>query len=303
VNATGGTTNYSAIFEGGNVGVNTTAPAAGLDVATDLATRYSAFTAANGNNNNISIGASSFIRITGPTAPFVISGIAGGVDGKVLTLFNGTTQQITIDDESANSTAANRIWTFNSTGDIVILGKGVVKMIYSAADSRWIVISSTTSPSSSSTGIYYRQKYADETITNSTTLQNDNELSVPIAANDSMIIEGYLHISSNNTTSGFKCAFTIPTGAQMDITVQGTSSNTDDYEDDILTVSGTRCQQDYCVGQTTWVDQPMFIRGIVKTGSTAGNIQFQWASVNAAGAGKTTTVKAMSWVRGMLIRQ
>jgi hypothetical protein len=94
VNVSGGTTNYSAEFMGGNVGVNTATPATYMDMAGDYSMRYSNYTASNGNNNNIVAGTSSFLRITGPTAAFEITGVAGGVDGKFLVLFNSTSQQI-----------------------------------------------------------------------------------------------------------------------------------------------------------------------------------------------------------------
>src|SRR5665213_3074674 len=87
VNASGGTTNYSGIFEGGNVGINTTAPATSLDVNGDFSVQYSSYTASNGNNNDIDVGRSTFIRFVGPTASYSITGAAGGVDGKICLLY------------------------------------------------------------------------------------------------------------------------------------------------------------------------------------------------------------------------
>ena len=48
------------------VGIDSASPNTKLDVNGDLALRIGSYTASNGSNNNISIGAMSFIRISGP---------------------------------------------------------------------------------------------------------------------------------------------------------------------------------------------------------------------------------------------
>jgi hypothetical protein len=296
VNATGGTTNYSALFQGGNVGINTTTPATYMDVNGDMSTRYTSYTASNGANNNIVIGASSFVRITGPSAAFSISGIAGGVDGKLLVLFNSTSQTITISNDNASSTAANRIWTLNSVGDLVFAGKVAVKLIYSAADSRWIVVSSSTTVSTSTSGVITKKKPSDESVTSSTTLQNDNDLFIPINANDSMVIEGYLHTYTASTTPGITIAFTIPTSASMDVGLYCDDVSLGTQETFILTSSGTQTG-DILLNSG---DIPIHFWGIVITGANSGNIQLQWAQ--GASSSTATTVKAKSYMRAYYIR-
>ena len=68
-----------------------------------------AFTAANGANNNIDIGENKIVRVTGPTAAFSISGISAGVNGKEVYIYNAVAFDMTITNEGASSTAANRI--------------------------------------------------------------------------------------------------------------------------------------------------------------------------------------------------
>jgi hypothetical protein len=298
VNATGGTTNYSAIFEGGNVGVNTTSPAAKVDVSGDVATRYSAYTASNGTNNDIAVGATSFARITGPTAAFTITGIAGGVDGKILVLYNSTTQSFTLSNENASSLAANRITSLNSTGDIVINGKGAVKMIYSAADSRWLVMSTSTTVSLTNTGIIIKKKTVNETVTSSSTLQNDNDLFIPINANDSMKIQGYFDMKENTANKTGKVAFTIPSGATMNIVV--TTDNNAAVQQDFLKSSGTATAAIDGTPTTGVNEQGILIYGTIVTGSTAGNIQLQWAQ-GTSGTDQLTFA-AGSYLKGIYIR-
>ncbi|MGZ8558099.1 MAG: hypothetical protein ACXWWC_07200 [Chitinophagaceae bacterium] len=128
----------NSLFSQG-LGINAAVPATKLDVNGDIALRISAFTAVNGNNNNINIGARSFVRITGPTANYSITGIAGGVDGKIIILFNKTGFDMTIADQTT-STAANQILCSNNS-NAKIERNGCATLIYSSTDSRWILVS------------------------------------------------------------------------------------------------------------------------------------------------------------------
>mgnify|MGYP006405485343 FL=1 len=98
------------------------------------------FTASNGANNNITLPNKSFIRVTGPTGAFSISGITkpDNPDGRVVILYNTTSQNMTITN-NATSTAANRILT-NTGSDVATTGTGIVSLIYSVTDARWILL-------------------------------------------------------------------------------------------------------------------------------------------------------------------
>jgi len=86
-------------------------------------------------NNDIAIGNASFIRITGPNAAFSITSIAGGFDGRMVTLYNTTNQNMTLQNNTGG-TATNRILTL---GAAATTGTGTITLVYSSADSRWIV--------------------------------------------------------------------------------------------------------------------------------------------------------------------
>ena len=98
------------------------------------------FTASNGANSNITLPNKSFIRITGPTGVFNITGITkpDNPDGRVVILYNTTSQNMTITN-NATSTAANRILT-NTGSDVATTGTGIVSLIYSVTDARWILL-------------------------------------------------------------------------------------------------------------------------------------------------------------------
>ena len=146
------TCTVSPIFEdgSGNVGIGTVLPNATLNIVGSTAFREASFTLVNGNNNDIAVGNNTFITISGPTQPFAITGIAGGVSGRLLTLYNSTSQAMVISNENPASTAANRISTLTG-GDVLALAGngGTAQLQYSATASRWILISSGQSTNSS----------------------------------------------------------------------------------------------------------------------------------------------------------
>lgn len=122
----------------GKLGLGNATPDTVLDVTGDAAIRQTSGSLSNGVNNDVSTSAKSYIRITGPTAGFSISSLANPFDGKIVILHNATTQAMTITNAAATGTAANRILT-NTGADIVTTAEGSVSLIYSTADSRWIV--------------------------------------------------------------------------------------------------------------------------------------------------------------------
>lgn len=97
---------------------------------------------ANGSNAGVDPTTYSFLRITsGPSAAFSINGIAGGVDGRILYLYNATGQNMTLaHDSGIDPTAANRIKS-NTGADLVSTGNATATLIYDGAESRWIVMS------------------------------------------------------------------------------------------------------------------------------------------------------------------
>ena len=124
----------------GNVGMGTITPNTKADVDGDIALRVGTFTATNGGNNNINIEGKSFIRITGPTAAFISTGIAGWVDVKVMILYNSTAQNMTIANNSTMSTTSNRILTLSGLS-FATSGTGAITLIYDSTASCWIVTS------------------------------------------------------------------------------------------------------------------------------------------------------------------
>jgi hypothetical protein len=150
VAASGGTSNYAAIFTGGRVGVGDDTPDATLDLDGDLAyTEYSyTGTLVAGNNNDVDFDGNdnrfALVRVGTQGGTRTITGFDGGVAGKTFTLINASGYPIIIKSESAGSTAANRVTT--TTGqDQVVSNRATAQFVYSGIDSRWYFSASSQS--------------------------------------------------------------------------------------------------------------------------------------------------------------
>ena len=133
--------NAMTVLQDGSTGINTSLPETNMDVNGDLALRQNVITLAGGLNSNINVGKYSFVKITGPAINFSIDGIQGGVDGKILTLYNLTGTNMTIVDQTGSaSNLINRINTLEGGVAISTVANGSVTLQYSAADNRWMVI-------------------------------------------------------------------------------------------------------------------------------------------------------------------
>lgn len=121
----------------GKIGIATAVPNTRLDIAGDLALREKTLTMSNGFNNNIAVDTNSFFRLTG-SASIRVTGIAGGYDGKIVTLFNSTGNNMTIYEQNTNSIDTNRIIT--GIGDANLGATSSATFIYSELTDRWVLI-------------------------------------------------------------------------------------------------------------------------------------------------------------------
>ncbi len=98
---------------------------------------------ANGANGDIITGTRTFLKVSGPSGSFSISGLAGGTDGRILIIENATGQNMSIlNDSGVNEpTAANRIYTGTGADVAENNNPGMVTLIYDSAASRWVLVS------------------------------------------------------------------------------------------------------------------------------------------------------------------
>lgn len=80
--------------------------------------------------------ANTLVKLTGVTAT-TIQGITAGADGQHMKIINLTGANMTIANENAGATAANRITTMTGA-DVATTGNGAAELVYDTGSSRWI---------------------------------------------------------------------------------------------------------------------------------------------------------------------
>jgi len=277
-----GGTQRALLDSTGRLRLGTGSPNATLDISGSLAQRETSLTLANGDNNDVSLGTDAVLyRISGPSASFTVTGIAGGVDGRAIILFNPTGQAMTIKHNSTSSSAANRIQTATAT-DITITGTSFLYFYYSSTDSRWNLATSTTTP------IIRASKGSDETVTSSTTFQNDDDLLFSVSTNETWYVDLHLFVNTGSSpTPDIKFQFTGPSGATIKMSLFDETGNTSK----IITAFSTSTDTVAILGNTTHVFR---FRGTITTASTAGTIVLQWAQDTSSTTG--TTIESRSYL-------
>ena len=131
------------------------------------------------------------------------------------------------------------------------------------------------------------RKTSDETVNNSTTLQNDDELLLAIAANEVWAVDIYIKFF-NAGTANFKGGIVLPALADCEGGIV--------YDDLAGTVQWEQTLASGEVATMGGVGENAIVvfHYIVTNGANAGNVQFQWAQVTANA--EDTTVRAGSCI-------
>lgn len=132
-------------------------------------------------------------------------------------------------------------------------------------------------------------KNADESVTSSITLQDDDELTVALAANTDYAFSIWLRTTSGGggTNGSIKCALTVPAGATLQFSGIWEGSAGPQTADPIL-ATATALPMPLNGTSNCWAR----IDGTVRNGANAGNLTLQWAQNTSSGT--ATVVKAGS---------
>ncbi|MBI2639308.1 MAG: LamG domain-containing protein [Candidatus Sungbacteria bacterium] len=136
------------------------------------------------------------------------------------------------------------------------------------------------------------RKSSDESVTSSTTLQNDDELKLTLAANQTYTVDAVVFASSASSNPDLKIAFTVPSGATMTLGYIAASPNNLTTQGELLNSSGTASQ---VIPLRANAPVVIHVKGTVVVGSTAGDVTLQWAQFTSNST--ATTVKAGSYIR------
>lgn len=146
----------------------------------------------------------------------------------------------------------------------------------------------------------WKYKSTNESVTSSTTLQNDDTFSFTVVANAAYAVEGYCVIDGIDAPAGgLKSAFVGPAGASVFFTNFGSTSEQISgltlYNMVAQGIGATRNQA------TNGVSVPMSFqpKATLVIGATAGTVNFQWAQVTSNAT--PTRILGGSWMKATRI--
>lgn len=113
-----------------------------LDLGGDIELSERQFTLTTGAKNNVGTGTVTLQRILLTTGVVNITGFSGGRAGRVIRVMNLGSSVLTLNDEDAGSTAANRM-LFTGAADLALAERDVATFWYDGAILRWKLLSTT----------------------------------------------------------------------------------------------------------------------------------------------------------------
>jgi len=139
-------------------------------------------------------------------------------------------------------------------------------------------------------------KAADESVTSSTTLQDDNHLILPLEANATYTLEGGLYYDGQFNAGNLKLTWTLPASATFYWSANGPATGgAAAYASNAVT-SGNISLGTYGTGGAKTTAS---VNATVVTVGTAGNMTLRWAQDTSNAT--ATTIYAKSWLRAWRI--
>lgn len=136
ITISGANTNLRQI-NGALQGNRTASPNNNLDLNGGMTIRTQAWTLANGANNNVALPSNAGTLVSNaPSGVYNITGIAGGVDGRIITIINYTTFTMTLTHNSGSSSVGNKIFCPGAT-DLAITQFGTARLQWSSITNAW----------------------------------------------------------------------------------------------------------------------------------------------------------------------
>jgi hypothetical protein len=134
------------------------------------------------------------------------------------------------------------------------------------------------------------RKLFDESLSSSILLQNDNDLSFSVGANEVWIFDMWLVVTSSSATPDIKLAFAIPPGASIKWSGFGDGNVQNDHP--VITADGATDTFELTGGgNKDWIQ----IRGIVTVSASVGTVQLKWAQQDSSL--KAITVEKNSYLQ------
>lgn len=141
--------------------------------------------------------------------------------------------------------------------------------------------------------IITRRKTADESVTSSTTLQDDDHLAFPIAVNEEWVARIAVDLGAGLNVTGAKIAINAPAGATINVAAfMGAAAANAEYKRTTTIAAALAWTVGDFSGGTN--DSMLIVELWVLNGANAGNITLQWAQ-------NTSSATALTFRKGSML--
>lgn len=159
-------------------------------------------------------------------------------------------------------------------------------------------------PASADINRYFQQrahviKAADESISNTTTAQNDDHLFLPVAANTDYWVELFLRYDADSTAD-FRLGWSVPSGATMEWTSNGLSNAATGTADQLWRRRRDATMEEALGGVGSGTDVIALPEGLLRVGSNAGQIRVKWAQINSSATASRVFQRSMLMISRMV---
>lgn len=246
------------------------------------------------NGSSIGSGTTDSGGAYNSSAAFTVGGLLGNsagffFDGLIddVRVWNIARTPTQINDDRAtelngNETGLTAYWKLNnSLSDLTSNGNTLTN--------NGSALFSTGTPFTGFAEVLKVRKATNQSIANSTVLQNDNDLKLGLAADKTYIIDGVLFASSTSATPDIVIAFHGQTNSTITI------GYTNDVNEMVLGSGATSTRINLPANTPTSIH----FHGTVVTGSTSGDLKLKWAQ--ATSNGNAATVMQGSYLRAEAI--
>ncbi|MCW1908302.1 MAG: hypothetical protein KIH63_003080 [Candidatus Saccharibacteria bacterium] len=192
-----------------------------------LATRRGTTYTTAGSANDVAISTASLYLLDTSGAAQTITGIVAGRDGQILTLVNtDAALSVTITDNDAASSAANRIST-GLSASVSLAPGAAITLVYDAASSLWRMVGGVAGGNGTCSGCA-NQQLSNLSSTNINTALNatSGNLNLTTTTSGNIVLNsvGTIELQDNtNVTGAFAASTTITAGTGLTVTAGGAS--------------------------------------------------------------------------------
>jgi hypothetical protein len=191
-------------------------------------------------------------------------------------VYNGTTGALTIDPNGAE--------LVNGVSTISLLTGQACILACTGSGFHAFVIDSLVQP----VPMMVKRKASDESVTSSTTLQDDDDLQFAIGANETWVGSIELWVGDALSTTGIKFSVDTPAGSAGKVSWLASQYGNGIHA--FNSTVGVSTTVDYVAGYWASVTGSLRIEFSVANGATAGNAKLKWAQSTSSG----TALKVLS---------